>query len=49
MKAASILISNWFSELDLMGKGFVVCVEIWLIVRISAAIYDHWDVDKTGD
>ena len=30
-----------------MGKVFVVCIGIWLIVRLSAAVLDHWDTRET--
>ena len=47
MKDVSVLISNWFSGLDPIGKMFVVCIGILLIVRLSAAVYVRWVTRKT--
>lgn len=47
MKGVSVLISNWFSELDPIGKVFVTCIGIWLIVRLSNVVYARWVARKT--
>ena len=49
MKTASVLISSWFSGLDPIGKVFVACIGIWLIVRLSAAIYDRLVANKSDN
>jgi hypothetical protein len=47
MKGTAVLISNWFSGLDPIGKVFVIFLGIWLFVRITAAVYDRWVARKT--
>ncbi len=49
MRGVSVLISNWYFGLDLFGRGFVICLGIWFIVRIIIAAYDRWITQKTDD
>ena len=47
MIGVSVLISDWYSGLDPLGKVFVVSLAIWVFVRITAAAYDRWVARKT--
>jgi len=49
MHGVSVLISNWYFDLDPFGRGFVICLGIWFIVRIIIASYARWVTQNTDD
>ena len=49
MKGVSVLISDWYSGLDPFGRAFVICLAIWVILRVAAAAYDRWIARKPDD